>query len=111
MKRFDQTLLLKDDPEIIRRYEEYHASPWPETVEGLRNCGVLRLFICRFGRQLFMFMETIDGFELERDMPKYASHPKAREWDELMKAFQEAPSGAPPDSKWVLMREVFALEP
>jgi L-rhamnose mutarotase len=111
MKRFAQTVLLKEDPEIIRRYEEYHATPWAETAEGLRNCGVLRLFIYRFGRQLLMFMETVDSFELERDMQKYNSHPKAREWDELMKIFQEASPGAPPDSTWVLMHEVFALEP
>src|ERR1035438_4319088 len=25
MKRFAQTVMLKDDPEIIRRYEDYHA--------------------------------------------------------------------------------------
>jgi L-rhamnose mutarotase len=110
MKRYAQTVLLKDDPEIILRYEQYHASPWPETLEGLRNCGVIRMFIYRFGRQLFMFMETADEFDLERDMPKYRANPRAREWDELMRTFQEPPPGVPVGSTWALMREVFALD-
>lgn len=79
MKRYAQTVILKDDPEVIRKYEEYHANPWPETNAGLLNCGIARMYIYRFGRQLFMFMETKDGFDLERDIPKYMEHPRAKE--------------------------------
>jgi L-rhamnose mutarotase len=111
MKRFAQIVLLKDDPEIIRQYEAYHANPWPEVLEGSARCGVLRTFIYRYGRHLFMFMETPDDFDLERDMPKYMEHPRAREWDTLMRTFQEAPPGAPEGATWVLMKEVFAFEP
>ena len=35
MKRYAMTVMLKDDPEIIRKYEAYHANPYPETNEGL----------------------------------------------------------------------------
>ena len=62
MKRFAQTVMLKDDPEIIRRYDEYHAHPWPQVVEGTRACGVERLYIYRFGRLLFMYVEVPDDF-------------------------------------------------
>ncbi len=110
MKRFAQTVLLKDDPEIIRRYEAYHANPWPEVSEGARRVGILSTYIYRFGRQLFMFMQTRDDFDLEHDMPKYAANPKAREWDELMRDFQEAVPGAPQGSTWVEMKEVYAWE-
>lgn len=109
MKRFAQTVLLRDEPDIIRRYEEYHANPWPEVVQGLHNCGVLRMFIYRIGRQLFMFMEATDGFDLERDMPKYMAHPRARQWDELMQSLQACLPEAPPGSTWMLMREIFVL--
>ena len=34
MKRIAMTVMLKDDVEIIRKYEEYHANLWPEVVEG-----------------------------------------------------------------------------
>lgn len=109
MKRFAQTVMLKDDPEIIRRYEEYHANPWPEVVEGVIRCGVRRTFIYRFGRQLFMFMETEDSFDMARDMPKYMENPRAKEWDVLMRTFQEPVPGAPPGSTWVQMEEIFAM--
>jgi L-rhamnose mutarotase len=110
MKRYAQTVLLKNDSEIIRRYEEYHAHPWPEVVEGTRRCGVRRTFIYRFGRQLFMFMETDDDFDMERDMPRYMEHPRAKQWDELMRTFQEPVAGAPPGSTWAQMKEIYTQD-
>jgi L-rhamnose mutarotase len=110
MKRFAQTVMLKDDPEIIRRYEEYHAHPWPEVVEGTLACGVQRIFIYRFGRLLFMYLEVPDDFELDRDFDGYMSTARAREWDELMRTFQEPVEGAEPGKTWVPMTEVYALE-
>lgn len=107
MKRFAMTVLLKDDPEIIRRYEEYHAAPWPEVVEGIHGIGVRRIFIYRYGRQLFMFMETVDDFDMQRDFPKYMTDPRAKEWDELMRSFQEPVPGAPAGETWVEMEEIF----
>ena len=107
MKRFAQTVLLKDDPEIIRRYEDYHAHPWPEVAAGTWKCSVRRTYIYRFGRTLFMFMETVDDFNMERDMPKYMEDPRAREWDLLMRTFQEPVPGAPAGSTWVQMREIY----
>ena len=110
MRRFAQTVLLKDDPEVIRKYEEYHAHPWPEVVEGGRRIGMLRSYIYRFGRQLFMFMETVDDFDMERDLPKYMEHPRARQWDEMMRGFQEPVPGAPSGATWVEMKEIYAWE-
>jgi L-rhamnose mutarotase len=94
----------------MRRYEAYHANPWPEVNVGLLSCGVERMFIYRFGRQLFMFMETADDFDMERDLPKYVEDPRAREWDEMMADFQETMPGAPEGSKWVEMKELYALQ-
>jgi L-rhamnose mutarotase len=110
MKRFAQTVMLKDDPEIIRQYENHHANSWPEVVEGTLKCGVRRVYIYRYGCQLFMFMETVDDFDMARDMPKYMSEPRAREWDKLMRSFQRPVVGAPEGSSWVEMKEIYALE-
>ena len=110
MKRIAQTVLLKDDPEIIRRYEEYHANVWPEVLEGTLRCGFRRAFIYRHGRTLFMFAEVPDDFDMERDMPKYMENPKARQWDELMRTFQEPAPGEPAGTTWVEMKEIYAIE-
>lgn len=108
MKRFARTVLLRDDPEVIRQYEDYHAHPFPEVNAGLRAVGVARMYIYRYGRQLFMFMETRDDFGAA-DMAGYTAHPRAQEWDTLMTSFQETVPGAPAGSTWVEMKEVYAL--
>ena len=110
MKRIAQMVMLKDVPENIEKYEAYHAEPWPEVVDGARKTGVKRSFIYRYGRHLFMFMEVPDDFDLDRDMPKYMEHPRAREWDELMRTFQESVPGAPTGSTWVPMKEVYSFD-
>jgi L-rhamnose mutarotase len=110
MKRIAMTVLLKDDPQVIQQYEQYHAQPWPEVVKGTLDVGVQRVFIYRFGRQLFMFMEVPDDFDMDRDMPRYMADPKAKEWDELMNTFQTTVPGAPAGSTWVPMTEIYALE-
>ena len=111
MKRFALTVMLKDDPEVIRKYEEYHADPWPEVLDGNYKVGVRRGFIYRYGRLLFMFLETVDDFDLERDGPKYMEDLKVRKWDEMMREFQEPVPGAPQGSLWVEMKEVFTWDP
>ena len=110
MKCFAQTCLLKDDQEIIKKYEKYHSNVWPEVVEGSYKCGVRRTFLYRRGRQLFMFMETVDNFDMERDMPKYMEDPKAREWDELMRTYQTNFPDEPEGSTWVPMKEICVLD-
>ena len=109
MKRIAMTVLLKDDPEIIRRYEEYHANQWPEVRECVIADGIQRVFIYRYGRQLFMFIEAQDDFEMEA-MVNFKSHPKAKEWDELMRGFQEPVPGAGQGETWVEMKEIHALD-
>lgn len=37
MKRYAMTVLLKDDPELIREYEKYHANIWPEVTDSRRE--------------------------------------------------------------------------
>jgi len=110
MKRFAQAVMLKDDPEVIRLYDEYHAHPWPEVNEGMLACGVKRMFIYRVGRLLFMYVEVPDDFDPVRDMARYMSTPKAREWDELMRSFQEPVEGGNPGETWIQMTEVYALD-
>lgn len=110
MKHFGLTLNLKDDPEIIERYKTYHQDAWEETLVGLKAVGITKMNIYLLGRQLFMAMETVDTFDIERDFPRYLEeHPKCREWDELMRTFQEPVEEAKPDEWWAQMEPVFEL--
>jgi len=112
VKQYAQTLLLKDDPRIIAEYRRHHASVWPEVVRGLREIGITQMIIWLLGRRLFMLMETVDGFDPERDFERYVNaHPRHREWQELMETFQEPVPEARPGEWWAMMEEVFRLTP
>jgi len=111
MKHYGRTINLKNDPEIVRQYIEYHRAAWPEVEHGLQSIGIRRMLIWLLGRQLFMFMETDDGFDLQRDFPRYEkSHPRIQEWQELMASFQEPVPEAKPGEWWAEMQLVFDLK-
>ena len=87
MKTYAQALDLKEDKDLIAKYENYHKNVWPETIEGLRNIGVLRMRIWRVNNRLFMLMETSDEFNIEKFQEYADQNPRANEWNELMMSF------------------------
>lgn len=89
MKFYAQALDLINDPELISEYEEYHKNVWPETLDALKNIGVIRMRIFRVNNRLFMFMETVDSFTLSRFTDYTKENPKAKEWDILMNKYQK----------------------
>ncbi len=66
MKHFGLAINLKDDPEIIEKYKEYHSNVWPEVLESLHTIGITKMNIYLLGRRMFMAMEAIDEFEVEK---------------------------------------------
>ena len=77
MKTYAQALDLKEDKDLIAKYENYHKNVWPETIEGLRNIGVLRMRIWRVNNRLFMLMETSDDFNIEKFQDYADQNPRA----------------------------------
>ena len=111
MKHFGLTLQLKADPALIEQYKAHHRDPWPEPLQGLREVGVEQMHIFLLGTQMFMHMSTVDDFEPERDFARYVEqNPKAAEWDELMRTFQEPVPEAGEGEWWALMECVFDLD-
>ena len=49
MKRFCQTLELKDDPDMVKAYIHEHSRVWPEVQEGIRQVGILDMQIYALG--------------------------------------------------------------
>ena len=110
MKAFAMTLNLKDAPDVVERYKEYHLAVWPEVLDGLCGIGVSEMKIFLQGRRLFMYLGTGDDFEPSRDFLRYMATDRAREWDELMRTYQERVPEAAPDEWWAEMEEVFDLD-
>ena len=107
MKRFCQTLTLVDNPEMISQYVEAHRHVWPEVIEGQREVGIVGMEIWRRGRRLFMIMDTVDGFDFERDMARLAGLPRQAEWESYVSQFQGCAAGATSAEKWQLMERIF----
>jgi L-rhamnose mutarotase len=104
------TLDLKDDPETRAKYIEYHRAVWPDVLDGLRGVGITGMKIYLHGPRLFMYMEAEDDFVPDRDFSKYMETGRAREWDELMRTFQQPVPDASPGDWWSEMDEVFDLD-
>ena len=111
MKAFGMALNLRDNPQTIEKYKEYHRNVWPEVEDALKAIGITSMKIFLIGRKLFLYMETVDEFEIERDFPKYLErHPKCQKWDELMCTYQEKIPEAKEEEWWAMMEQVYELK-
>ena len=111
VKRYCQTLDLKDDPALIAEYVKRHsdAEAWPEIRAGIREVGILEMELYILGTRLFMIVETPLDFEWDTAMTKLAGLPRQAEWEEYMSIFQIAKPGASSAEKWQLMDKIFHL--
>ena len=111
VKRYCQTLDLKDNPELIAEYRKRHSEgeAWSEIIEGIREVGILEMEIYIIGTRLFMIVETPLDFDWPTAMERLATLPRQQEWEDYMSEFQVAPPGASSDEKWVLMERMFHL--
>ena len=111
VKRYCQTLDLRDSPELIAEYRKRHsqAEAWPEILAGIREVGILEMEIYILGTRLFMIVETPLDFDWDTAMEKLAHLPRQAEWEECMSVFQVSKPGASATEKWTLMDRMFYL--
>lgn len=111
VKRFCQTLDLKDNPELIAEYRKRHSEgeAWSEIIDGIREVGILEMEIYIVGTRLFMIVETPLDFNWSEAMGRLSTLPRQQEWEDYMSEFQQALPGASSDEKWVLMERMFHL--
>ena len=111
VKRYCQTMDLKDNPELIAEYVKRHseAEAWPEIRDGIREVGILEMEIYILGTRLFMIVETPLDFDRETAMARLAILPRQAEWEAYMSIFQQADATATSAEKWQLMDRMFYL--
>lgn len=110
MKRYCQTLSLKNNPQLIEAYVREHAHVWPEVQAGIKEVGILDMQIYIHENQLFMIVDTVDEFDWERDMNRLATLPRQAEWEAYMDRFQDAGEGKKSNEKWQLITRIFKLQ-
>ena len=111
VRRFCQTLDLKDNPELIARYRRAHSreEAWPEILAGIRQVGILEMEIYILGNRLFMIVETPLDFDWDSAMAQLATLPRQQEWEDYVALFQASKPGASSSEKWQMMERMFRL--
>lgn len=111
VKRYCQTMDLRDEPELIKEYRRRHSEgeAWKEILEGIRQVGILEMEIYILGSRLFMIVETPLDFDWDTAMARLATLPRQQEWENYMALFQQCREGATSDEKWQMMERMFHL--
>ena len=111
VKRYCQTLDLRENPDLIERYKYLHSSEgsWREIREGIRQVGILEMEIYIIGSRLFMIVETPLDFNWDEAMAKLATLPRQEEWENVVAEFQKCEPNASSSEKWRLMERIFYL--
>ena len=111
MKSYAFTINLKDDSEIIKKYDEYHRNVPEAVIKYARRRGILRSKIFRLGHHLFMFIETSDDFDPSAGLiPRTNDDSVVREFEGEIRTLQEKVQGAGPDEWWAQMKLVHEFE-
>lgn len=111
VKRYCQTMDLRDNPELIVEYRRRHSreEAWQEILDGIREVGILEMEIYILGTRLFMIVETPLDFDWDAAMACLATLPRQQEWEDYMAMFQQCAEGATSDEKWQMMERMFYL--
>ena len=111
VKRYCQTMDLRDEPELIKEYRRRHSEgeAWQEIIDGIRQVGILEMEIYILGSRLFMIVETPLDFDWDTAMARLATLPRQQEWEDYMALFQQCREGATSDEKWQMMERMFHL--
>ena len=111
VKRYCQTLDLKDNPELIAEYRRRHSEgeAWSEILWGIREVGILEMEIYILDTRLFMIVEAPLDFDWDSAMERLSTLPRQQEWEDYMSSFQQAAAGSSSSEKWRLMERIFHL--
>lgn len=109
MKRYCQTLKLKNDKALIDDYVRVHRNVWPEVQQGMREVGILNMQIYIHDNLLFMIVDTVNDFEWEVNMTRLSMLPRQAEWERFVAQFQDVDENASSCEKWILMDKIFEL--
>lgn len=111
VKRYCQTLDLRNDPALIAEYRKRHSQgfAWKEIIAGIREVGILEMEIYILGTRLFMIVETPTDFDWDTAMERLSTLPRQAEWEDYMAEFQLVKAGMSSAEKWQPMERMFHL--
>lgn len=109
MIRYCFAVDLKDNPQVIAAYEQYHQAVWPEIIKSIKDADIKVMDIYRVANRLFMIMEVGNDFSFEKKAAMDANNEIVVQWEQMLWDYQQALPTAKPGEKWVLMQQIFSL--
>ena len=109
MQRIGQIVRLR--PEAVTRYQELHASVWPDVLRTIRACRITNysIFLREPELLLFAYFEYV-GDDFEADQARMAADPVTQEWWTITMPLQQPLDGLPEGEWWAPAREVFHVD-
>ncbi|KGI59988.1 hypothetical protein HMPREF3034_01977 [Prevotella sp. DNF00663] len=111
VKRYCQTMDLRDNPELIKCYREAHdREHFRQQIEdGIKQVGILEMELYIVGTRVFMIVETPVDFDWDDAMARLATLPGQQDWEDYVSQFQQCATGSTSDEKWKMMERMFYL--
>ena len=109
MNRYCLALDLKNNPQLISEYKDYHKKVWPEIIHSIKDAGIVNMEIYLIENRLFMVMETKDSFSFKKKDQMDANNQWVKDWEKIMWKYQQALPSSKPNEKWRLMERIFSL--
>ena len=103
---------LKDDPDAIAAYRDWHrpGGPPAAVTRSIRESGIEKLDIFHAGDRLVMVMETGPDFDPATKARRDANDPEVQAWEALMDRYQRPLPFAPADTKWLAAEHIYSLD-
>lgn len=98
VRRYVQTMSLRDNPELIALYRKAHSQPefWPEIGEGIRAVGILEMELYILGTRLVMIVDMPDELDWDEVMARLASCHDRQSGKTMWRSFKVARKGPLP---------------
>ena len=112
VRRYGSVIGVKE--EMLDKYKELHANPWPEINAKLKDVNIqsYSIYLTQFpdGKYyLFSYFEYT-GDDFDADMKKMANDPKTQEWWKETDPCQFGLENRPEGQRWKSMEEVYHLD-
>ncbi|GBF21813.1 L-rhamnose mutarotase [Arenibacter sp. NBRC 103722] len=104
VKRYGSVIKVK--PEMLDKYIELHANPWPGVLEQITKSNIRNYSIYLKDGYLFSYFEYI-GDDFKGDMAKMAKDSVTQAWWKLTDPCQEPLETRADGEWWASMEEVF----
>lgn len=102
---------LKQDPELIAEYRDWHrpGGPPQAVTDRIRASGVREMLIFLSGNRLCMVVDADSSFDSARKSESEKDDPASADWEARMSAYQQEIPWARQGEKWVECDLIYVL--